>query len=644
MQALTISVMNAYSSKRRKRSFNEKLHIVAFCLLLTAVINFVLLHHLQDALLLDDDQGKSFLAFSHELIATTRYPIDENILPKKLITVIGKESSGTTIVAKTIATALNLPGEQKYRDGFFHHERYDGNQIQVQHVSLPQGGWCMQNHSHQIVDVILPAQCVQDKHHKYPGQMNPSIREQCQHFLNSSSLQLYEGKAELHGPWFMQDKFDAQTYYGAVRYPGRVFAHSALVRSQNVTRTRNGRMRRDRHHHMQGKEAGRHEDTHHEDRHHEDRHVDESASEEDEPNMNDEDPEVKKKVYEFDGKQVKESVIGIPGESRATHKHPHHQKEDHYDHFGNEETPNQRRRRENQERKREMVKEVHEEMEQGEHGVKRKGSKQQLIQTWLGNINNISLDELTERNLVKYPTRFLLNITTQKIWYDAHGTEQIIVIVVRDEAISFQSRLKAHCHVVELAKEEEGIATAILNDAIKTFFLDDKSGFQSGFDGRWTAKTVHGIIQEASIWDPDLMIKNKTDPNDLLHSSLIPANNNVVLVSYEAMMKYEQDYVQELYKVLGIESQFQPELKDGNAKYRKGYKVGGDMDEGDMDPHVLKMELYGAKLVLPMSVWFIAAVCFFGMGCVIGFWLLLFRYFFHLTYVDPHSVGRGRRR
>jgi hypothetical protein len=606
--ALTISVMN--TSKKRKRSFNEKLRIVAVCLLLTAAINFALLHHLQDALLLHDED-QSFLAFSQELRANpTRYSSDENILPKKLITVIGKESSGTTFVAKTIAASLNLPGQQKYRDGFFHHERRrdDGNQIQVQHVSLPHGGWCMQNHSHHIVDVILPAQCIQDKFHNYPGQMNPSIWEQCQQFLNSTNLQLYEGKAEVFEPSFMNDKSINQSYYGSVRYPGRVFAHSALVRSHNVTRTRNGRRINDR---DQGKGAGRRED----------RHSDESASEE-QPNIHNkyhEDPEAKKKV-----------------------------------------DANRRLRQENQQRKREMVKREVKERQQVTRRVTLRGNKQQLIEQWLANVNKIPLDELRELNLVKYPPRYLLNITTQKIWYDAHGTEQVIVIVVRDEAMSFQSRLKSgHCQVVELAKEEEGIATAILNDAIKTFFLDDKSGYRSGFDGRWTAKTVHGIIQEASIWDPGLMIENKTDPSDLLHSSLIPARNNVILISYEAMMKYEQDFVQELYKVLGIESQFQPEFKDGNAKYRKGHKRGGGMDKGDMDKgdmdkgdmeenensrHVLKLEFDGASLLLPASMWLVVAICFFGAGCVLGFWVLLCRYLFGLTYVDPNSVGSRRRR
>jgi hypothetical protein len=492
------------------------------------------------------------------------------------------------------------------------------------------------------------------------------------------------------GPWFMQDKWKDQSYYGSVRYPGRVFAQSALVRSHNVTRIRN-RPNRNKYH--EDRRGHIHRDPSRGDGRREDRDSDESASEEQEPDMNrpniqkkyHEDPEAKKKVDVFNGKQVKDNFIGIPGDEmvqeshvqrlhREARKQNEERKEDdqYYlpdtpddhlprdiqerpkktvrrlqqeeDHSEYQETPLRRLRRENQKRKKEMVKGAHEESQQGERQVTRRRSKQELIQEWLANVNKISLDELQEGNLLKYPSRYLLNITAQKIWYDAHGTEQVIVIVVRDEAISFQSRLKSHCQVVELAKEEEGIATAILNDAIKTFFLDDKSGFQSGFDGRWTAKTVHGIIQEASIWDPGLMIENKTDPSDLLHFSLIPARNNVILVSYEAMMKYEQNFVLELYKVLGIESQFQPEFKDGNAKYRKGYKRGGDMDKNEDSRHVLKLEFDGARLLLPASMWFVVAVCFFGAGCVLGFWLLLFRYLFRLTCVYPNGVSSRRRR
>ena len=71
------------------------------------------------------------------------------------------------------------------------------------------------------------------------------------------------------------------------------------------------------------------------------------------------------------------------------------------------------------------------------------------------------------------------------------------------------------------------------------------------------------------LWDPTRFDENDKDQdeNDVLHSSLIPSKNNVVLVSYESMMKLKGDYVKQLYEQLGIESDHIPVFKDGNAKY-----------------------------------------------------------------------------
>eukprot|EP00980_Cylindrotheca_fusiformis_P018255 scaffold5931_cov125-Cylindrotheca_fusiformis.AAC.3 len=168
--------------KRRHCTFIEKLRMVAVCLLVLAIINFTLLHLLQNHILEKDDEHQhqqqqhdlltvttTTMDEEEEEIDPTEYSSNKSIMPQKIITVIGKESSGTTFVSKTIAQALQLPGgkneEKKYRDGYYHHarRRYDENPIQVQHVSLPQGAWCVPGHDHHIVDVILPAQCVEEK-------------------------------------------------------------------------------------------------------------------------------------------------------------------------------------------------------------------------------------------------------------------------------------------------------------------------------------------------------------------------------------------------------------------------------------------------------------------------------------------------
>lgn len=50
-------------------------------------------------------------------------------------------------------------------------------------------------------------------------------------------------------------------------------------------------------------------------------------------------------------------------------------------------------------------------------------------------------------------------------------------------------------------------------------------------------------------------------------SEAISSGNNVVVVSYESLMKLKGVYIQLLYKALGIESNYVPEFRDGNEKY-----------------------------------------------------------------------------
>jgi hypothetical protein len=47
----------------------------------------------------------------------------------------------------------------------------------------------------------------------------------------------------------------------------------------------------------------------------------------------------------------------------------------------------------------------------------------------------------------------------------------------------------------------------------------------------------------------------------------LPFGNNVVLVSYESLVKLEGTYIKMLYNVLGIESDYVPDIKNGNSKY-----------------------------------------------------------------------------
>lgn len=103
----------------------------------------------------------------------------ETVLPAKVFTIIGLESSGTTFVSETIRNALGLQliGNKGYYESlgegfsdhyYESHSQNDNNKSQevtqywteVQHVSLPWGGTnCRHDPRKNVVPVIYPAVC-----------------------------------------------------------------------------------------------------------------------------------------------------------------------------------------------------------------------------------------------------------------------------------------------------------------------------------------------------------------------------------------------------------------------------------------------------------------------------------------------------
>jgi hypothetical protein len=148
----------------------------------------------------------------------------------------------------------------------------------------------------------------------------------------------------------------------------------------------------------------------------------------------------------------------------------------------------------------------------------------------------------------KYPPRYNLDIISHKEWYDSHGVEQFIIIVIRDEDISASARRK-HCPNPELLKQEEEVGTDIIVDAINAYIL--KEG-----ERKVTRETY-------KFWHAD-SFQNNHHGRKL---SALPFGNNVVLVSYESLVKLEGTYIKMLYNVLGIESDYVPDIKNGNSKY-----------------------------------------------------------------------------
>ncbi|VEU33741.1 unnamed protein product [Pseudo-nitzschia multistriata] len=79
------------------------------------------------------------------------------MFPKKIFSVIGLESSGTTFVSRMIARALGVELIEGSRPNRLALERT--SDIQVQHFSLPWGAGCQKFPTQVIQNVVLPAEC-----------------------------------------------------------------------------------------------------------------------------------------------------------------------------------------------------------------------------------------------------------------------------------------------------------------------------------------------------------------------------------------------------------------------------------------------------------------------------------------------------
>jgi hypothetical protein len=164
--------------------------------------------------------------------------------------------------------------------------------------------------------------------------------------------------------------------------------------------------------------------------------------------------------------------------------------------------------------------------------------------------------ELNGKPMV-YPIRYQLDITTNKRWYDAQGVEQYFIIVVRDDKISYTAR-REHCNNPERRKQEEEVGLELIVDAINTFILNDS-------DENVTSKTFdHWVAKQ---YQTTTDHRNNNHHGSFRRLSALPARNNVVVLSYESLIKLKSTYVRMLYHTLGIESDFSPDIRDSNEKY-----------------------------------------------------------------------------
>mmetsp|Transcript_4155 Transcript_4155/g.7972 ORF Transcript_4155/g.7972 Transcript_4155/m.7972 type:complete len:348 (+) Transcript_4155:195-1238(+) len=147
-----------------------------------------------------------------------------SILPKKIYSVIGLESSGTQFVSKILQDALNMgpyregslpccvnnctddnAGKATLKRGFTCHEN---NDIMVQHFSLPWGSVC-RHHPNPIVDVVLPPQCTRNHHN------DPTLIQECNAMAHDLwNIQL-DGEAMQYPIRYQLDIVKSKEWYDA---------------------------------------------------------------------------------------------------------------------------------------------------------------------------------------------------------------------------------------------------------------------------------------------------------------------------------------------------------------------------------------------------------------------------------------------
>ncbi|KAL7528539.1 hypothetical protein ACHAXR_002500, partial [Thalassiosira sp. AJA248-18] len=100
---------------------------------------------------------KDALEYLPALTPKERYPNAAYILPKKVITVLGPESSGTTFLSTVLriavgaseATELSISRQERSQDG----------EWEIQHLSLPWGWQCEEDEDIHVVDALVPEKC-----------------------------------------------------------------------------------------------------------------------------------------------------------------------------------------------------------------------------------------------------------------------------------------------------------------------------------------------------------------------------------------------------------------------------------------------------------------------------------------------------
>jgi hypothetical protein len=149
---------------------------------------------------------------AQNMVAHPKY----SILPKRLLTVIGLESSGTHFVTQLIQDAVDpksvhREGSNSCQSGTAKATRHpcnEDNEVQVQHLSLPWGSTCSKSPEAPVVDIVLPPQCTRKQH-------SPAEKADCNALAQSAWGLELQGRPKTYPKRYLLDIVASKTWYQA---------------------------------------------------------------------------------------------------------------------------------------------------------------------------------------------------------------------------------------------------------------------------------------------------------------------------------------------------------------------------------------------------------------------------------------------
>lgn len=128
-------------------------------------------------------------AFKKQSSARRRDEQDFHVLPRRLITVFGLESSGTSLLASTLANAVGAHKVLNNDDLVY--RASENNMLEIQHLSLPWGwfhGVGKKNLTVVDIDFIPPLECMVYPHHHAAIQRQKEVERPHSHCDNETGL------------------------------------------------------------------------------------------------------------------------------------------------------------------------------------------------------------------------------------------------------------------------------------------------------------------------------------------------------------------------------------------------------------------------------------------------------------------------